>query len=314
MSQNDSILNALKRGEKLTQLDALYKYGCFRLGARNLGLKEVPALIYNYNSPEERDLHFLIANQFREKTNQQRINEFLAYKQKLSQIEQALHIPKAYANTIFQNEELSRILLKFPIEPGEPVDSYKIIKDITGFTKYEQQCYNIIYDTPEFQRKIDRLYKLGASNDEVSNLYNEVVRLRNQLEAREISLNNATEGVKSLFAALEKKYTKTQKPQKSTKPKPETNQTKPKPKPKASDNILISHEQFTDEHWSQTQKQDIDITKCLLDFVLKTPAGHSIALLRYSSSIAGIALRISSSKSTYIIDFDKLIEKELNNG
>lgn len=34
MSQNDAILDALLRGEKITPLDALRKYGCFRLGAR----------------------------------------------------------------------------------------------------------------------------------------------------------------------------------------------------------------------------------------------------------------------------------------
>lgn len=34
MSQTDQILEALKAGEKLTQLDALNRFGCFRLGAR----------------------------------------------------------------------------------------------------------------------------------------------------------------------------------------------------------------------------------------------------------------------------------------
>ena len=34
MTQSDMILDALLRGETLTPLDALKKYGCFRLGAR----------------------------------------------------------------------------------------------------------------------------------------------------------------------------------------------------------------------------------------------------------------------------------------
>lgn len=34
MSQTDAILDALLRGERITPLDALKKYGCFRLGAR----------------------------------------------------------------------------------------------------------------------------------------------------------------------------------------------------------------------------------------------------------------------------------------
>jgi len=34
MSQNDLILNALKRGEKITPIEALSRFGCFRLASR----------------------------------------------------------------------------------------------------------------------------------------------------------------------------------------------------------------------------------------------------------------------------------------
>lgn len=40
MSQNNQILNALKRGRKLTPIDALTEFGCFRLSARILELRE----------------------------------------------------------------------------------------------------------------------------------------------------------------------------------------------------------------------------------------------------------------------------------
>jgi hypothetical protein len=40
MSQNDAILDALLRGEKLTPLDALKQHGCFRLGARIWDLRK----------------------------------------------------------------------------------------------------------------------------------------------------------------------------------------------------------------------------------------------------------------------------------
>lgn len=40
MSQADAILDALLRGETLTPLDALRRYGCFRLGARIWDLKK----------------------------------------------------------------------------------------------------------------------------------------------------------------------------------------------------------------------------------------------------------------------------------
>lgn len=34
MTQNESILNYLKLGNRITPLEALEKFGCFRLGAR----------------------------------------------------------------------------------------------------------------------------------------------------------------------------------------------------------------------------------------------------------------------------------------
>ncbi|MDE2021068.1 MAG: hypothetical protein KGJ13_12090 [Patescibacteria group bacterium] len=40
MSQSDAILDALKRGETLTPLDALKRFGVFRLGARIFDLTQ----------------------------------------------------------------------------------------------------------------------------------------------------------------------------------------------------------------------------------------------------------------------------------
>ena len=40
MSQNTQILNHLKSGKKLTPIDALNKFGCFRLSARILDLRK----------------------------------------------------------------------------------------------------------------------------------------------------------------------------------------------------------------------------------------------------------------------------------
>lgn len=40
MSQSDSILSALRRGDRLTPADALERYGCFRLAARIYDLRK----------------------------------------------------------------------------------------------------------------------------------------------------------------------------------------------------------------------------------------------------------------------------------
>ena len=40
MSQNTQILSYLKQGKKITPIDALNKFGCFRLSARILDLRK----------------------------------------------------------------------------------------------------------------------------------------------------------------------------------------------------------------------------------------------------------------------------------
>ena len=40
MSQESNILKALKKGQKLTQLDAISEWNCYRLGARCFDLRQ----------------------------------------------------------------------------------------------------------------------------------------------------------------------------------------------------------------------------------------------------------------------------------
>ena len=40
MTQNEAILAALKKGKRLTHLDALFEFGCNRLAARVLELRQ----------------------------------------------------------------------------------------------------------------------------------------------------------------------------------------------------------------------------------------------------------------------------------
>ena len=41
MSQNSEILKDLKKGKKITPIDALNNYGCFRLSARILDIRQM---------------------------------------------------------------------------------------------------------------------------------------------------------------------------------------------------------------------------------------------------------------------------------
>lgn len=278
--------------------------------ARMAELAEVPAIIKSYQTDAERDLQFLISNQFREKTNRQRINEFFAVKQKLSQIADVSHTPKAYVGTIFQNEELTRILANFKIDPEKPVNTYEILKNITGLTEHEQRCLNIVGDTDYFQRNIDKLYKLGAPLKQVEELYNKVVDIRGQLDRNEISLSAAAESVKRLFAELEKKFVKSAKPKPAEK-KPK-NKLVPKPsvvapKPAPAD-VLQPLGEAVGETWSQNPLTS-NPKQCILDFVFKTKNGNDVAVLRHHNAIVGIAVRVSNKD--WLIDIDSLIENHL---
>ena len=52
MTHADQILSALKKGQKLTPLDALRRFGCFRLGARIHELRSKGYAIETLRFPE----------------------------------------------------------------------------------------------------------------------------------------------------------------------------------------------------------------------------------------------------------------------
>ena len=56
-SQEKQILDYLKTGAGITPLDALKKFGCFRLGARIFGLKKKGCLIRTEMIEVENDKH-----------------------------------------------------------------------------------------------------------------------------------------------------------------------------------------------------------------------------------------------------------------
>jgi len=58
MSQTEQILKELKKGRKLTQLDALAEFGCFRLGARILEIKQMGYKVISEMVSSDNGKHF----------------------------------------------------------------------------------------------------------------------------------------------------------------------------------------------------------------------------------------------------------------
>lgn len=183
-----------------------------RTAAEQAGLDEVPCLVKNYENPEVMELDFLVSNMQREKTNAQRIKEFLHYKQILCQVSQVRQKQGIYAGTIFENETLRRILLgvdfKEKFGDEESLDSYEILKEITGYSKYEQQYLNILYNLDWLQDMVDEFRRDGLAESAVQEFMAFHEETKQKYESEEASLNEAVkkikDTVKQIRAELEK--------------------------------------------------------------------------------------------------------------
>jgi hypothetical protein len=183
-----------------------------RSAAEQAGLDEVPCLVKNYENPEVMELDFLVSNMQREKTPAQRIKEFLHYKQILCQVSQVRQKQGIYAGTIFENETLSRILGKIGIKEKfgeeERLDSYEILKEITGYSEYEQTYLNILYNVDWLQDMVDEFRRDGLAESSVQEFMAYHEQMVKKYEAEEASLNEAVkkikDTVKQIRAELEK--------------------------------------------------------------------------------------------------------------
>lgn len=183
-----------------------------RAAAEQAGLDEVPCLVKNYENPEVMELDFLVSNMQREKTNAQRIKEFLHYKQILCQISQVRQKQGIYAGTIFENETLSRFLERvgkdIKLIDEEGLNSVEILKEITGYSKYEQEYLNILYNVDWLQDIVDEFRRDGLAESSVHKFMNWHEQLVKRYDSEELSLNEAVKQIKStvkqIRAELEK--------------------------------------------------------------------------------------------------------------
>lgn len=187
-----------------------------RTAAISAELEEVPCLIKYYETYEEAELEFLTCNFQREKSDRVRLKEFLHYKQTLCQIGKVRKKSRSYENTAYLNKHLSEILAnKLQIEDYSNValDSYEILKKITGFTEYEQTYLTVLYDGDWLQKRLDKLRILKCPLA----LEEELIRLREQAvkvyEDGDCTLNNAVSEIKRIFAQAEDKLKPKEKPQ-----------------------------------------------------------------------------------------------------
>lgn len=190
--------------------------------AQQAGQELIPAIIRNYGEDIEEnrnlsELEFLTCNMQREKSERTRLREFLAYKQKLSQFTKTNVSKRTWDNSIFENKSIFRILNMLNLDEdlsSKALNSTEILKEITGFNKYEQDSLKILYDGDWLDRQLFKLRDLGlslAAEEEMIALREHTAE---QYDLGEISLNSAVSAVKKLFSDVTAKLTK------KTQPKP----------------------------------------------------------------------------------------------
>lgn len=190
-------------------------------GSMRAGLEEIPGIIKKYENPDEAVLDLIFSNFGREKTNEQRKAEFFTIKQNLSQFGK-LHQGKGiYGSTIFINEEFSRILISYDIDPEEPLDSMTILKLTSGYTEHEQRMLNIISDPVYREKKLNKLRKLGVKEDVIKEINAFWAKSEKSYDKDKNSLFAVASAIKKELDAIEEKMTKGRKPKKEPKQKEE---------------------------------------------------------------------------------------------
>jgi len=131
--------------------------------ALETGYEEVPAVIRKYENADECNLHFLSLNIQREKNHTQRLNEFFEYKQTLDKLAKYNKLKNLKNIAVYQDDELFKILRALKIKPEEPLDSIQILKDISGFSEWEQRLINEVTSDDWKVKQYVKLRKIGMT-------------------------------------------------------------------------------------------------------------------------------------------------------
>jgi len=187
--------------------------------AKMAGMKEIPAIIREYESPDICTLNFLALNLQREKYIEQRKNEYFLYKQILGQLAKT-HLGKGiYESTNYLDDELLRALKSLKIDPQGPLDSIKILKDLSGFTEWEQRLLKTVEDDDFKIKQYERLRKIGFPLDRETALEKNIQKIRGEYKTKKCTLRDAYNAIKGMLAIEEGLLTKKAKPKKEPKPK-----------------------------------------------------------------------------------------------
>ena len=183
--------------------------------AKNAGLDAVPAIIKVYDDIDDAELDFFVQNFNREKTKAQRIEEFLRLKTVLNKVANLKKINNLKHSLIDLDTSLARVLgdvnLSSLFEYEESLDTYGILKKITGLSEYEQTMLNIVLNDEYIDKEMTKLGKRGVKQSKIDALYEDVIALRQAYRNGTITLYSAADQIKQEIADLNGKAKKREK-------------------------------------------------------------------------------------------------------
>lgn len=259
------------------------------------GIREVPAMIGEYKNYNETTLHLCLTNKNREKTNAQRVREFMASKQILSQLGKLKQSKGTYSNTIYEDEEFLRILKNWEIDEDEPLNTIEILKEASGFSEWEQRMIKTVHDDDYMEKQLKKLKKMKLSVEAENNLANVWISAREKVEKDECSLSEAYNAISKLLSDLEKKLN----------PKPKKAKAK-KQKEETESSLFEVLPQFNYTYSQTPQKYDPNPKKSTIDFVLKSKKGADIGVVKTNKMPVGVCVKLKGSGVNYMLDFDEL--------
>jgi hypothetical protein len=267
------------------------------------GLKEVPCIVREFKSDEDKELVFLISNQFREKSLGQRINEFLHLKKHLRKIGKLFMNDevKASLNTVIESSQIPEEIIEkslfgyltdLNIDPGEPLNSIDIIERETGLSEWMQRMVNVVFDDDYLGKVQRRLEAAKVKPETWTDFYRDWIDIRSQVQKGDMTLGTAFQILTDRIAQAEK----TGKKKKAPKPAP-----KPKPEPPR----LFYELPKLRETWSQMPMQ-FQPESSTIDYCLKYGSAD-VGIVRTMNTPVGICINVDGVAR--MINFHELVKQ-----
>jgi len=176
---------------------------------KRLGKDEIEAYWEKGESRILEDINFSNYNLNREKTEKQKINEFLYIKQKLCQIAKHKQTWASSENKKNIPKHIRLILLQYNIDVNERINVRELTGYITGLSEYIIKLFTALFDDEYLDIFINKYIDCGViTQNEADKLVIQFEEFRESVLNGDITYNQAYKEVQDLKKRFEKDYKK----------------------------------------------------------------------------------------------------------